>query len=299
MNDETTAAIEKLRTQTTRVYKVAQRNKTETGVWVDPSVVLLGGSAQALLAHFDGEPLRQAKALEALRDENTRLLKELENDALRIATAVAAGREEQREACVRHVAKHDADPAAAALVQDTPLTATPMEDEMREATEANQSLIKECHALRNLNDDMDAIDEALRKENAALRARIAELETQVEAQRDSSQRHMNGRESYWVEQRTKWIAECDRIGESCKWHADRAVAAEARVSELEATLAKSLANRITEKAAQAAPERQVAAVRAICARLIEIAKDTNSPIWAEGVTEAADDVIAAMDEAAK
>lgn len=255
--------------------------------------------ARNLLAHIDGEPLRQAKALYAVRDENTRLLKELENDALRIATAVAAGREEQREACARHVAKHDADSTAAKLVLDTPLTSTPLEDEMREATEANQSLIKECHALRNLNDDMDAIDEALRKENAALRARVAELEAQVEAQRDSSQRHTNGRESYWLEQRTKWIAEHDRYAESCKWHADRAVAAEARVAELETTLAKSLANRITEKAAQAAPERQVAAVKAICARLQEIARDTNSPIWAEGVKEAADDVIAAMDEAAK
>lgn len=68
---------------------------------------------------------------------------------------------------------------------------------------------------------------------AALRARVAELEAQLandaawaEALSESAQRHMNGRESYWLAQRTKWIAEHDRYAESCKWHADRAEKAE-------------------------------------------------------------------------
>lgn len=59
-----------------------------------------------------------------------------------------------------------------------------------------------------------------------LRARVAELE----AQRTSTLRHVDGRESYWLEQRAKWIAEHDRYAESCKWHADRAEKAEAQVA---------------------------------------------------------------------
>lgn len=130
---------------------------------------------------------------------------------------LAAAREEQREACALRVDAVkcygygvEADEPGvrdqcAGEVRDTPLDATPLADELR-----------------------------------TLRARVAELEAQVEAQRASSQRHMNGRESYWLEQRVKWIAEHDRYAESCKWHADRAEKAEAQVAAARAVAAEEL-----------------------------------------------------------
>ena len=177
----------------------------------------------ALLAHIDGEPAR-----------------------------IAAACEETREACARRVPSIGQPHDCFEAVRTTPLTATPLGDALRLS---NETVVKLAQAFASAVDGMsDAgkaateaqarADEGVRywtdlaqaeaRDAAALRARVAELEAEVEAQRASSQRHMNGRESYWVEQRTKWIAECDRIGESCKWHAARAEKAEAERDVLRA-----------------------------------------------------------------
>ena len=199
-----------------------------------------------IFAHIDGEPAR-----------------------------IAAACEETREACARHIWAMSRRPTAEELMEmvgfarSTPLTATPLADALRLA---NETVVKLAQAATEAQARAEEgvrywtdLAQAEARDAAALRARVAELE----AQRASSQRHMNGRESYWVEQRTKWIAECDRIGESCKWHAARAEKAEAERDALRA---------------------QVEAARAMCERILD------SMCSAE-YRYAADHVLAAMDEA--
>lgn len=137
-------------------------------------------------------------------------------------------------------------------------------------------------------------------------ARVAELE----ASAVTLSRYRDGREAYWLERQTKWIAEHDRYAESCKWHADRAEKAEAQVAEAHerldefgirrdgesATLVEGIAamrERIDEYRAEwYRAEAQVAAARAECASIIKYTED-------DGRHSAATDILEAMDEAAK
>lgn len=214
--------------------------------------------------------------MEAMNDELARLENLREACALEAIEALIEAGEDPRAA-----------DSLGDRLRDVPLDATPLADALARAEEG----------VRYWTD----LAQAEARDAATLRARVAELEAEVEAQRASSQRHMNGRESYWVEQRTKWIAECDRIGESCKWHAARAVKAEAERDALRAwvsAVSEALGAiepvsdcrvELSADAAAALAESLRAQVEAARALLNEI-EDTGGVVWPA-------DVLRAMDEA--
>lgn len=100
----------------------------------------------AALAFIDGEPLRQAKALEAVRDENTSLLGALENDAARLAAA----REEQREACALDAEERVGCASTYDEIRSVPLDATPLADEIA----ALRARVEELEAEQEARDDV-------------------------------------------------------------------------------------------------------------------------------------------------
>lgn len=140
MTDDVKAAVEWLRrcveASTTR------RDGIYTVVGLPPCSCERCADNLALLAHINGEPARTA-------------------------AAVAAAREEQREACALNFPKPAgeslADPWASALVRATPLTATPLADELRDEREVSQSLREQLIAAE--------------AERDALRARAGNYET--------------------------------------------------------------------------------------------------------------------------
>lgn len=223
-----------------------------------------------ILAHIDGEPARLAAAREeaimawragaADRDE-------LRADCER---RIAAAREEQREACALDAEERVGCASTYDEIRSVPLDATPLADELRTL----RAKYDELHtAAGNWLRQRDlAFD---REEEEEVRAQLREL-------REVAERN---------------VADVQHLRQSSIALTDERDALRARVAELEATLAKSLANRITEKAAQAALERQVAAARAECAAL-----ETEHLYTRDiecGVSIAAGRVLRAMDEATK
>lgn len=124
----------------------------------------------AALAHIDGEPARLAAAMDR-REEVV-----LTVCAERQAAAVAAAREEQREACARYVgAEFDLD-IADASVRRTPLTATPLADEIAALRAEVVSLRAHQAAIEAVLEPSSNIETTLGGRVKALRARVAELE---------------------------------------------------------------------------------------------------------------------------
>lgn len=236
MNDETKAELMK---RTREWLQSCVNAATRSGVPEEADLEAF------ILAHIDGEPARRAAAREEQREW-------------------CARHWEQTAASTDDLSIDDLIPPD--VIRATPLDATPLADELRTLREENDRLrtwvstvsealgaiepVSDCRVemsaeasakvAESLRAALERANEGVRywtdlaqaevRDAAALRARVAELEAQDEAQRASSQRHMNGRESYWLEQRAKWIAEHDRYAESCKWHADRAEKAEAQVA---------------------------------------------------------------------
>lgn len=116
-----------------------------------------GQHEKALLAHIDDEPAR-----------------------------LAAAREEQREACARHIREEflaDLDIDADSACLNTPLTATPLGDRLDELADDVLVWRLESAALRTQNEQAEAelcdereVSQSLREQLIAAEARIAELE---------------------------------------------------------------------------------------------------------------------------
>lgn len=75
----------------------------------------------------------------------------------------------------------------------------------------------------------------MRERDAAF-ARVKELEAAL----DTSRKFRDGREAYWTKRQTDLIAEIDRAGEGCAFHASRANQAEAERDALRAQLAEAV-----------------------------------------------------------
>lgn len=288
---------------------------------VDPS---FWEDLSLILAHIDGEPARIAAKGEEVREACARHIWAMSrrptaavNPPAQASTAalfraVAAGEITPEQASDTVVARKAAAstrfqrPTAEELMEmvgfarSTPLTATPLGDALRLANEnivkmAQASTEAQASAAEGVRYWTD-LAQAEARDAAALRARVAELE----AQRASSQRHMNGRESYWVEQRTKWIAECDRIGESCKWHAARAEKAEAERDALKLeveSLARDMVAMTATANAEVAAGLAMAAERDALRAQVEAARTYARQALDYGEDCDATDLLAAMDEA--
>ena len=264
MNDETKAELMK---RTREWLQSCVNAATRSGVPEEADLETF------VLAHIDGEPARLAAAREeaimewragaADRDE-------LRADCER---RIAAAREEQREACALDAEERVGCASTYDEIRSVPLDATPLADELR-------TLWAKYDELRVKRQEWQVTAHGFE-------ARVAELERENAAWRDTPARILYDNQRKRAEKAEAHVAEAH----------ERLDALRARVAELEATLAKSLANRITEKAAQAALERQVAAARAECAAL-----ETEHLYTRDiecGVSIAAGRVLRAMDEATK
>ena len=272
--------------------------------------VVVGADLRALLDAHAALEAAHTEALDALQGLTTQPVAKVGwsqswDDAMGVARAILAkaGRREM----IRAGWDGAAQKTIPRFVRATPLTATPLADEIAALRASNARFAQTLKAINDAVGGAAGEEPDLVAAVRALRARVAELEAQLandaawaEALSESAQRHMNGRESYWLAQRTKWIAEHDRYAESCKWHADRAEKAESERDalklEVESLVRDMVAMTATANAEVAAglaiaAERdalwtQVASVALLCVR----AEDAEQLL-------APDEVLAAMDEA--